>query len=142
MTNNFKELSLIVLDLLWKPLLQTCLVLFILASIYISWASFVLTMLVVNLSFKLFDDVPNPKVWLSSIGVTVFVTSVLFWFFKWFSGYGLLGVVFGLLVLVGYKIYQGWSMFDMVTTWGAERIRGKHSKGFDFDKLKEEGKRK
>lgn len=133
---NYKTLVKFVLNHVWMPLLQGLIAITLLLYIYRSWLTIVLTMLVVNLVFKLFKEVPEPKEWLRSIIITVVVVSVFYWLVYWLGAYGLVGSIVILFLFAGWRIYEGWFLFDAITTWGAERLKGKHKKNFDIEKVK------
>lgn len=137
--NTFDLLKFVGL-MVWKPLLQGLLVIFTLRYlVVINFASIILSVMVWYLIFRLLSeswngDVPVVKEWLfgslKAFGVVLFF---MFLFFI-FGGLGVLGFLIILFGLAGFQIYRNWSLFDAVTTWGAERVTGKHKEVFDLEK--------
>ena len=136
MSNGFKILKF-VLFFLWKPLLQMFLVLFTLAIIgSVDFVSVFLSVLVWLLVFKLFSGVPVFSEWVSSVVKTFLIVGFFYFVILWLGGFGLLGVVCILLLLAGWRIYQSWSLFDRVTSWGADRLFRGGKDDFEFEEVK------
>ena len=89
--------------------------------------------------FKLVVDIrdgwiPEPKEYFKSSLVTIVFVQFFYWLVYFTGGVGLFVTIVLLLGFAGYRIYEGWFVFDLVTTWGAERLTGKHNKNFKLEK--------
>lgn len=101
--------------------------------------SVTLSVLVWTLYFKLLREVeegekPLLLSWLRTIFFTSIVTVGLLLLFVWVGGFGILGLILILVGLAVWRIASNWRLYDAVTTWGAERITGKHDEVFDIEK--------
>jgi predicted RND superfamily exporter protein len=84
-----------------------------------------------------FSEVPKISRWLKIAGysVTFFTVIVAIYFF--FGLFGVIGLSIAaitiLAIMLGMILYNNWKLFDRVTTWGAERIKGKHKEDFKLE---------
>jgi len=106
---------------------------------YVNIISITLSVLVWTLYFKLLseieeDEKPTPVSWLKTILFTSSVTVGLLLLFVWLGGFGIIGLVLIILGLAAWRIKSNWRLYDAVTTWGAERIKGEHTEVFDVEK--------
>ena len=129
---NIKDLLKVVAYYIWKPALQSILIVVLLLFVERNLITIILSVVCVNLLFKLFDGKPVVRDWFNSVFWAVVIVSSIYLIVFWLGAYGLVGSVLIVLLLAGYKIYLGWDAFDKVTTWGAERLIGKHNKNFDL----------
>lgn len=120
---------------IWKPVLQTILILITLFSIpFVNVFSSILCVLVWVLVFKLFSGVdPDWSVWWKSIWQVSLFVGGLYYLVAWLGGFGLLGVVLILLLLSGWRLYSNWRLFDYTTSWGAKRLFKGSSEEFDAE---------
>jgi hypothetical protein len=136
---NIKELLQVVAYFIWKPMLQSLIIIGLLLFVERNLITILLTIISVNLSFKLFEGKPIIKEWFNAIFWAVVIVSFIYLVVYWLGAYGLIGSLLIVSALAGYRIYLGWSLFDKVTTWGAERLTGKHNDNFDIKDLKNKG---
>lgn len=85
----------------------------------------------------LFSTKPKPKQWVFTLLFTA-AFFLAFGLLSWALGFaGAVGVLLApiviILLLVVWKLWENWALYDAVTTWGAERLRGKHKREFDLD---------
>jgi len=138
---NIKDLIKTIAYMIWKPALQSIIVIVLLLSIERNYITILLTIISVNLYFKLTDSLiykekPIIKEWFNSIFWTIIIVSAIYFVVFLLGAYGLIGSILIVLIIAGYKIYLGWDAFDKVTTWGAERLKGKHNKNFNLEEVK------
>lgn len=135
------ELLRFVFGLLWRQILQSVLIILSISMLtYRNLVSITLCIVLWVCLFKLWREVeesnkPVLKEWFWMITRSVVFTLVLLLLFLWLGGYGIIGLVVTLLVLAVWRIWSNWKLFDAVTTWGAERIKGEHKENFDIEKV-------
>ena len=131
-----KDDYMLLLRMIWKPVLQGLLTILTLIYVHKSFITILLSILVWQYIFSIFTEPPKIKAW----------SFVLFWTalfigglnlialgLGWFGAVGaLLAPIIILLAIAGWKIKQNWKVYDAVTTWCAERIKGKHKKDFNL----------
>lgn len=126
--------------LLWRQILQTVLIIITISSlVYVNVVSITLSVLVWTLYFKLLREVeegekPMLVYWLRTILFTSGITVGLLLLFVWLGGFGIIGLILILISLAAWRIISNWKLYDAVTTWGAERIKGEHTEVFDIEK--------
>ena len=131
---NIKDLIKIIAYYIWKPVLQSIMIVVLLLFVERNLITIILSIVSVNLVFKLFNGKPVFRDWFNSVFYAVLIVSLIYLVVWLFGSYGLLASLLIVLLLAGYRIYLGWSLFDKVTTWGAERLTGKHNKNFKLEK--------
>ena len=143
MTNN------ILLDV-WKltrwKILQT--VLTIITILYLPTKSLLtiwLTVCTYAYLFHLFSGKPKISRWLQ-IGLGSFIVfygiAAIYYFFGLWGTIGT--ITAAVLIMIAYAVYviaSNWKIYNSVTTWGAERIRGKHKKEYNLEEVLDETRR-
>ena len=134
------ELLIFVWELVKYSVLRTILI--ILTIIFlpsISIFTIMLSTLVWIYLFDLWKGAPTPKSWVKKFLYTFSVFLVLAVAYYLFGFLGLFGAAAGTIIILlsfaSFAIWQNWKVFDAVTSWGAERVKGKHKKSFDIKKV-------
>jgi hypothetical protein len=132
---NYLKLLWFMFRLLWRPALQTILILGSIIYLPINIVGIFLSILIWTFLFKIFKEMPRAADWFKQFLITslFFTVVMLLYYFL-----GSLGIVLFVLIPVlfaAYSIFSQWSLFDEVTTWGAKRIKGSKD-DFDWTKVK------
>lgn len=97
-------------------------------------------LIITTLSQKIYWSIrlkqkPSPSFWLVLILKTIGWTSLFFLLWTIAGIFGIIGFGIFVIIIVAFKIYQGWNLFDTYTDWAAARIWGRTKEGFDFEKV-------
>jgi hypothetical protein len=99
-----------------------------------------LAIVAISLWYKLLNEVhtlkkPSPLDWLKTTLKTALTSFILLVLYKGAGFLGYAALLALIIIIVAWKIKQGWKIYDAVTKWGADRIRGRTNEEFDFEKV-------
>jgi hypothetical protein len=94
-----------------------------------------LTIITIILMYKLYNNInnkqtPKPLEWIKTTLTTSAWTTGFIILYTLLGGYGLIGFISIIIILVAWRIIKGWKLFNYTTKWGANILHGKKE---DFD---------
>jgi len=105
-----------------------------------------LTLILTILSFAYIGKIANKdfkiKGWIITTLITIVLVCLFFFSYQWLGQYGIMGSIIIILTLVAFRIGSNWKLYNSVTTWGAERINGKHNEPFNLKEVMEDGSKR
>ena len=124
---------------LWKAeiIFYLGLMLLVLVYPYYYLVELVVIILLPLLLFKLWKDHRNFKApvlseWWRLIWSTSLVVIILWYLQVWLGGLGVLGLIVLVVGLALWRVWKGRKLYNAFTRWGADRLKGKNKKDFDF----------
>jgi hypothetical protein len=95
-----------------------------------------MTILIVNTLFEILQDTLTLKKWVKTSVITSLLIGLIYGTYRLAGFFGIVGIAIAsvvvLLSMLVFILYNNWKLYDAVTTWGAERVRGKHKREFDL----------